>query len=108
MERGEIPERLCVLHRCDNPACYRVGHLFLGTHSENMRDKVRKNRHWNQKLTPEQARLVIRRIKEGGRNPDIAAEFSVSPAFISKIRNKKRWVEAWEAEEASYVSRYEI
>jgi len=42
--RGPIPDGLCVLHRCDNPPCYRLGHLFLGTRSDNARDRQRKGR----------------------------------------------------------------
>lgn len=41
---GPIPRGMQVLHRCDNPPCYEVTHLFLGTQADNMRDKVRKGR----------------------------------------------------------------
>ena len=37
-----------VLHRCDNPACIRPSHLFLGTDLENLRDMCAKGRHWHQ------------------------------------------------------------
>jgi hypothetical protein len=41
---GAIPYSLHVLHHCDNPACVRPDHLFLGTNHDNVLDKVRKGR----------------------------------------------------------------
>ena len=46
---GQIPHDgsahgICVCHRCDNPPCCNVAHLFLGTNAENHRDKENKGR----------------------------------------------------------------
>src|SRR5216684_8745433 len=33
---GPIPPGFEIMHICNNPPCYRLSHLRIGTHSENM------------------------------------------------------------------------
>ena len=45
--KGEGYHGTCVLHHCDNPPCVRPDHLFLGTNTDNIRDRDSKRRHPN-------------------------------------------------------------
>src|SRR5690606_31917794 len=44
LAHGPSPEGLCVLQRCDAPACCNVDHLFLGTKADNNADMRAKGR----------------------------------------------------------------
>lgn len=41
---GPIPEGQMVLHTCDNRACVKPEHLYLGTHTQNMQDMTVRGR----------------------------------------------------------------
>ncbi len=93
---GPIPDGMKVLHRCDNPPCFRYDHLFLGTTAENNADRKAKGRSGRRrrktKLTDEQVREIrrIARDQPWRRQTDVAAEFGVSEGTLSLIVNRKR------------------
>jgi hypothetical protein len=45
LHNGPIPERMKVLHSCDNPPCFNPDHLRVGTQRENVMDSVHRGRH---------------------------------------------------------------
>jgi hypothetical protein len=96
---GEIPDGLCVLHRCDTPLCINPRHLLLGTKLENTRDMDAKGRRVN---TPQlgskhgMAKLTeadVIAIRNDPRMPQslIAKDYGVTKEMIYNIKKRRNW-----------------
>lgn len=48
LTHGYEPKKF-ILHICDNPSCVNPKHLYEGNIFQNMKDKIERNRHHNQK-----------------------------------------------------------
>lgn len=94
--RGALQQGLCVLHRCDNPACCNLAHLWLGTRADNNADRDAKGRCADRRgekgggarLTRSQ---IIQIRSDVGTHASIALRFGVSRPLISQIRAGKKW-----------------
>lgn len=49
--KGQIPDGLVVMHKCDTPSCVNPDHLSTGTVLDNNKDAASKRRFPNQKKT---------------------------------------------------------
>lgn len=96
--RGEIPDGISVLHKCDNPGCVNPDHLFLGTNSDNMKDAFRKKRgriphHKGEKAhSAKLTEFDVRQIRKSTNScAEIAKEFGICQSNVSAIRRHKTW-----------------
>jgi len=90
VSRGPIPDGLFVLHKCDNRACVRLSHLFLGTKSDNNKDMAKKFRCGLSKLTKDQVRLIRRAYKgKRGELQTLAKQYGVTRQCIWYTINKR-------------------
>lgn len=102
---GPIPDGMCVCHKCDVRICVNPDHLFLGTHRDNMLDKVNKGRcnarhgstHHYSTLDEE---TVAEILVSNEPQVSIAKRYNVSKATISNIKNRKIWKHVGALEEA--------
>ena len=93
---GPIPQGLEVCHRCDQPACVNVAHLFLGTHAENMADMKRKGRSvGHQGENHPRARLNEDIVRAMRNSPEscaaLARLYGVTPTMVSFIKRGLSW-----------------
>lgn len=91
---GQIPDGLCVCHRCDNRLCVNPDHLFLGTYLENAQDMAAKDRSahgersGHHKLTEAQ---VVEIFNSLDSQRVTAARYGVGRRLVQLIQAKKVW-----------------
>lgn len=98
---GEIPDRMVVMHSCDNRLCVNPQHLRVGTQADNLQDAAQKGRMFrpdtrgerngNTRLTKSDVDEIRQRLSVGLRQKDIAAAFGVHPDTIHNIKHGKTW-----------------
>lgn len=96
LHTGEIlPDGIVVMHSCDNPRCVNPDHLSVGSHRDNMLDKIAKDRANIPKatlapvsiLTFEQVSAIV---FDARPYTQIAADYGVSSATIGVIKKQYR------------------
>jgi len=78
-----VTDELFVCHRCDNPACVRPSHLFLGTPAENVQDAIVKGRFRFRKFAAD-PEAVVAHFRLNGNQHATAAHFGISQPTVHR------------------------
>jgi hypothetical protein len=92
---GPIPDGAIIRHSCNNPSCINPLHLKIGTHADNVNDRVVADRsakgvrNGRSKLTEAQ----VLEIRSDTNTPlyELAFMYNVSRKAISQIRKGNTW-----------------
>ena len=100
-KHGPIPPGMCVCHKCNNPACINIDHLFWGTHLDNMKDMVLTDRlrrpslkgekHPSAKLTEYQVKVIRLAANLGCKGVWLANKYGMSESHVSGIKTGLYW-----------------
>jgi hypothetical protein len=91
-----VPNGMLVLHECDNKKCVNPGHLFLGTHKENMDDRDTKGRQvqgervHSAKLTSSDVRY-IRKVAHKFSCAELRKRFGIGQTTLREIIIGHTW-----------------
>jgi hypothetical protein len=97
MMHGSIPDGLFVCHKCDNPRCVNPAHLFLGTHDDNVADKVAKSRQargegfGRSKLTDDAVREIRSLYASGVNSVEIGKRFGIDKSTAWAVIKRVTW-----------------
>lgn len=98
-----------VCHHCDNPPCFRLDHLFVGTPTDNMQDMLRKGRakngvsvggaRWVHRgvqlpfavLTEANVRIIRQRRVAGVGSRELAETFGVAVGTVCDVISRRTW-----------------
>lgn len=92
---GCIPDGMIVRHTCDNTMCCNPGHLVLGTHADNVADRVIRDRSAkgenNGRAKLSKAQVLLIRGDLTTPKAHLAKQFNVDRKLIRSIQQGEIW-----------------
>lgn len=91
LHSGKYPNGKVVCHKCDNPACVKPAHLYIGTHADNVKDKVSKGRQAI--LTGKLSRKDVIKIRTLCQTKEItqieiSKKYNITRQFVYRIKKR--------------------
>lgn len=91
---GKIPKGLVIRHICNEKSCVNYKHLAVGTHMDNIQDKINAERqpqgisHYRSRLTEAE----VLSIRDDPRTyAELSRQYGISRGGIKKIKDRETW-----------------
>lgn len=102
LANGPIPAGMCILHKCDVPACINPDHLRLGTQIDNIADMRAKGRSSDGRPRPDargerngnnkhSEKLMLAVKRADGTYAEIARIYGVSETAVGYVKRGIQW-----------------
>ncbi len=99
IHKGEIPNNLWVLHKCDVRHCVNPDHLYLGTLKNNIKDMMDRKRnrvpigeeHYLTKLKTHDVKIIRQLFGLGLKRKEIAKLYKISLKNVRDVIARKTW-----------------
>lgn len=97
--KGKIPKGCVVRHSCDNPLCINPQHLLVGSHADNVKDRVERCRsakgmdNGRAKIDPKTSNEIQEKLASGRSKTQLAIKYGVDPKVIRNIAKGVHWTQ---------------
>ncbi len=89
--KGQVPEKMMVLHKCDNRQCCNPEHLYIGNNSDNMIDRSKRGYVHQRKLDENKVR-EIRQLRQNGWSwGNLAKRYGVNKSAVFQAGMGLSW-----------------
>jgi len=94
--KTELTTSRIIRHKCDNPLCINPRHLIIGSHADNVKDRVERGRsaigenNGRSKLTIKDVKYIRKNYRQHSRK-ELANIYSVDRKVVYDIIHNNTW-----------------
>lgn len=98
--KGQVPDGMLVLHKCDVRCCVNPDHLYIGTYADNVHDVDKRGRRnkWKETCKRGHPRTPENTVeyKTGGRHCRLCRNISASQSYIRFGKERRQYLKQQE------------
>ncbi len=94
-QKFDLSSPYFILHHCDNPKCLNTKHLYVGTQTDNTRDRMKRKRghqgerHFSSKFCDKTIQRLRADYENGLSQLQLAKKYGIEQSYVSRLINNK-------------------